>query len=148
MAEEKEAQAPAASPAEPGPSPKPSRFGKRQILFFVAGFVAAAILIVGVVAAVDPSFLTGTFTKQAGSTALPEEVDQLPVACEPARLKAQVQAPGITPSRSRNAELHTPVAPRCGPPTSTGTGSPTASSATAASHAATNVGRNTRSSGG
>lgn len=62
---------------------------KKHIQGFVAGVLAAVILITGVTAAVNPSFLTGTFTKQVGNSTLQDEVDMQTAACVPANLKAQ-----------------------------------------------------------
>ncbi len=62
---------------------------KKQIQGFVAGFLAAVILLTSVTAAINPGFLVGTFTKQVGNTTLNDEVDLQTVACEPSSLPAQ-----------------------------------------------------------
>lgn len=64
------------------------KFSKKHLQGFVAGFLAAVILITGTLAAVNPGFLAGTFTKQIGNKTLQEEVDLQDVTCTPASLKA------------------------------------------------------------
>lgn len=62
---------------------------KKHVQGFVAGALATVILITGVTAAINPSFLAGTFTKQVGNSTLQDEVDLQTAACIPANLNAQ-----------------------------------------------------------